>query len=84
MKKTGLLYTDTTVSLSYMYVNNLCIVQPTAKTQYRKSKTNIPRKGTAPPLFQFPHSCVCERFIYSHDRSAFSAEENMWTDPGNI
>jgi len=22
---------------------------------------------------QFPHSCVCERFIYSHDRPAYSA-----------
>ncbi len=22
---------------------------------------------------QFPHSCVCERFIYSHHRSAYSA-----------
>jgi hypothetical protein len=32
-----------------------------------KFKTNIPRKGIARP---HPHSCVCERFIYSHDRSA--------------
>ncbi len=28
----------------------------------------IPRKGTARPLSQFLHSCVCERFIYSHQR----------------
>ncbi len=41
-----------------------------AKTQYWKFETNIPRKGTARPQSQFPHSCVCERFIYSHDRSA--------------
>jgi hypothetical protein len=33
---------------------------------------------------QFPHSCVCERIIYSHDGSAFPAGGNMWTDPGNI
>ncbi len=26
---------------------------------------------------EFPHSCVCERFIYSHDRSASSAAGNM-------
>jgi hypothetical protein len=26
---------------------------------------------------QFPHSCVCERFIYSHHRSAYSAGGNM-------
>jgi hypothetical protein len=31
----------------------------------------ISRKGTARPLSQFPHSCVCERFIYSHDWSTY-------------
>ncbi len=31
---------------------------------------------------QFPHSCVCERFIYSHDWSAYFSAGNMWTDPG--
>jgi hypothetical protein len=56
----------------------------TAKNQYRKFEPNIPRKGFARPESQFPHSCVCELFIYSHDRSALSAEGNMWTDPGNI
>ncbi len=46
----------------------------TAKTQYPpKFETNIPRKGIARPLSQFPHSCVCERFIYSQDRPAYSA-----------
>ncbi len=50
------------------------------KTQNRKFETNIPRKGIARPQSQFPHSCVCERFIYS----ANSAAGNMWTDPGNI
>jgi hypothetical protein len=37
----------------------------------------IPRNGTARPQSQFPHSCVCERFIYySHDRSTcFPAAE---------
>jgi hypothetical protein len=42
-------------------------------TQYRKFETNIPRKGIVRPQSQFPHSCVCERFIYSHDQSAYSA-----------
>ena len=56
----------------------------TAKTKCRKFETNIPRKGISGPQSQFPHSCVCERIIYSHDGSAFSAEGNMWTDPGNI
>jgi hypothetical protein len=45
----------------------------TAKAQFRKFKTNISRKGTAWPKSQFLHSCFCERFIYSHDRSAYSA-----------
>jgi hypothetical protein len=47
----------------------------TAKTQYRKVETNIPRKGIAWPQSQFPHLCVSERFIYmySHDWSAYSA-----------
>jgi hypothetical protein len=45
----------------------------TAKTQYRKFETNIPRKGIARPQPQFPYSCVCERFIYSHNWSDYSA-----------
>ncbi len=43
----------------------------TAKRHYRKFKTNVPRKGIARPQSQFPFSCVCERFIYSHDQSLF-------------
>jgi hypothetical protein len=27
--------------------------------------------GIAQPQSQFPHSCVCERFIYSQDRSTY-------------
>ncbi len=34
---------------------------------------NIPRKGIARLQSQFLHSCVCERFIYSHEQSAYSA-----------
>jgi hypothetical protein len=37
----------------------------TAKTKYRNFETNIPRKGISGSQTQFPHSCVCERFIYS-------------------
>ncbi len=43
----------------------------TAKTQYQKIETNIPRKLIARPQSQFLHSC--ERFIYSHDGPAYSA-----------
>jgi hypothetical protein len=49
----------------------------TAKTKYRNFETNIPRKGIARTQSPFPHSCVCERLIYSHNRSAFSAGGNM-------
>ncbi len=45
----------------------------TAKTPYRKYETNVLRKETARPQSQFLHSCFCERFIHSHDRSAYSA-----------
>ncbi len=38
-----------------------------------KFETKIHRKGIA--RSQFPHSCVSERFIYSHNRSAYSAAE---------
>jgi hypothetical protein len=56
----------------------------TAKKKCRKLDANIPRKGISGPQSQFPHSCVCERIIYSHDGAAVSARGNMWTDPGNI
>jgi hypothetical protein len=42
-------------------------------TQYRKLKPNIPRKVNARIQSQFLHLCLCERFIYSPDRSAYSA-----------
>jgi hypothetical protein len=49
----------------------------TAKTKCRKFETNIPSKGISGPQSQFPHSCVSERIIYSHDESACSAGGNM-------
>jgi hypothetical protein len=36
------------------------------------SKQIFPEKELPGLSSQFPHSCVCERFIYSHDRSAYS------------
>jgi hypothetical protein len=42
-----------------------------------KDKINIPRKGISGSQSQVPHSCVCERFIYSNDRPAFSTGGNM-------
>ena len=39
----------------------------------RKSHLWIPGKGIARPQSQFPHSCVCERdlYTYSQDRSTY-------------
>ncbi len=53
----------------------------TAKTKCRKFETNIPRKGISGPQSQFPHSCVCERIICSHDWAAFSAGGNTVFGP---
>jgi len=49
---------------------HLVAMSSTAKTMYRKFKINIPINETAQPRSQFPHACICERFIYSQDRSA--------------
>jgi hypothetical protein len=56
-------------SFSYLY----CIFP--ASALYRKSNLYIPKKGIARPKSQFLHSCVCERFIYSQDRSTYLAAE---------
>jgi hypothetical protein len=37
---------------------------------YRKFETYIPRNETARLCSQFLHSCICERFKYSHDLSS--------------
>ncbi len=47
----------------------------TAKKKCRKFEANIPRKGISGPKSQFPHSCLCERIIYSHDGASFLLEE---------
>ncbi len=45
-------------------------------TPQRKLHLCIPRKGMARHQSQFPHSCICERFLYSQDRSThFPAAE---------
>jgi len=53
-------------------------------TLQRKSHLCIPRKGISRPQSQFPHSCVCERFLYSQDRfTSFPAAEQADWGLGN-
>jgi hypothetical protein len=40
-------------------------------TLQRQFRLYIPFLGIARPQPQFPHSCVCKRFIYSQDRSTY-------------
>jgi hypothetical protein len=42
----------------------------------RKSHLCILFLGIARPQSQFPHSCVCERFIYSKDRPTYFLQQN--------
>jgi hypothetical protein len=58
------IYPLQTLFQHYFFVFHSC-------AQCRKLETNIPRKGIVWPQSQFPHSCVCKRFIYSPDRSAY-------------
>jgi hypothetical protein len=57
----------------------------TAKTQYRKFETNIPRKGIArPQIFNFKiHVSVSDLYIRTIGLP-IRLQENMWTTPGNI
>jgi hypothetical protein len=58
-------------------------IQTHCKDTIPKIRKNIPRKGIARGQSQFPHSCVCERFIYFQDRSAYSAA-GKYVDRWNI
>ncbi len=53
--------------LSYLFHLSCCLCN--AKTKYQRFEANISKKGIA----QFPHSCFCERFIFSYGLSAYSA-----------
>ncbi len=44
----------------------------------RKSLLCIPRKEIARKQSQFPHSCVCEQFLYSHIFSAADKAYRSW------
>ncbi len=54
-------------------------------TLYQKLEKYIPRNETAQPRSQFLHSCIWERFIYSHDQSILESllhERNLGSTAG--
>ncbi len=53
--------------------------------RYSASQLCIPKKGISRPQSQFSHSCVCDRFIYSQDRSThfIVLQQNRQTNHGN-
>ncbi len=53
-------------------------------TLQRQFRLYIPFLGIARPQPQFLHSCVCERFIYSQDRSTYFPQQKRQTHRGNI
>jgi hypothetical protein len=58
---------------SNYFIANACTCPTTLK---RKSHLCIPFLGIGRPQSQFPHSCVCERFMYSQDRSTYFLQQN--------
>ncbi len=52
-------------------------VGPRRPTLQGKSPLRIPFLGIAWPQPKFPHSCVCERFIYSQDRSTYFLQHTV-------
>ncbi len=78
-------HTSILVFLLSMYqVLSAYVSWRTAKTQYRKFETKIPRKEIARPLSQLPHSCVCVRFTVYIPAIGLPIllKGNMWSDPG--
>ncbi len=66
--------------LQIIYFLQLCMKH----TLQRKSHLCFPFLGIVRAQSQFPHSCVCERFIYSQDRSTYFLQQNRQIDRGNI
>ncbi len=75
-------------NLLLIYTAHVCqsimLSAQTGKTLCRKLETNIPRNEIARPRSQFLDSWICERFIYSHDRSPIWLQQIMWPNCGDI
>jgi hypothetical protein len=79
----GYIYRPTTQTVWELLVGDESSQKRTAKTQYWKFETNIPRKGTVRHQYKFLHSCFCKRFYVPTIGLSILLQENMWTDPGN-
>jgi hypothetical protein len=55
----------------------------TQKRTYTENSNKYSKKMNCAAIVPIS-TCICERFIYSHHRSVYSAAGNMWTDPENI
>jgi hypothetical protein len=61
----------------------LCTVHIIFHTLQRQFRLYIPFLGIARLQPQFLHSCVCERFIYSQDRSTYFLQQKRQLHRGN-
>ncbi len=68
-----LMYRQTLLTVHFLYAWNICNKQTQQNLQYQKYDLFIPRNKTVRPHSQFLHSCICERFQYSQDRSSYLA-----------
>ncbi len=59
-------------------------IRHTAKTQYRKFETSIPRKGTTRLQSQFLHSCSVSDLHIPLFGLSILLQENRWAERGNI
>jgi hypothetical protein len=69
------------LNISRLFITALATLPPTLQ---QKSHLCIPFLEIARPQPQFPHSCVCERFILTQERSSYFLQQNRQTDRGNI
>jgi hypothetical protein len=76
--------THFTLHTRFIHVKLLIHKDTLQRHNTENSKQIFPEKELLGISPKFPNSSVCERFIYSHNRSAYSAAGKMWTDPGNI
>jgi hypothetical protein len=85
---TDMRYGDGTVSvmggttLIVVGVNCYHTLQRTNTENWKQIFPEKELRGNS-PNFHF-HVSVSDLYMYSHDRSAYSAAGNMWTNPGNI